>query len=69
MSPSDIPPLHVIVKFGEGIPGSVQGPALLAFEKLLREMAGGSYIEVFKDHIGDDSRLRSAMTPEQRARL
>lgn len=67
--PGELPPLHVIVKFGKDISGDVQGPALLAFERLLRELAPGQYIEVFKEHIGDDSKLRSEMTPEQRMRL
>jgi hypothetical protein len=66
----DLPDLHVLVKFGKGIPGRVQGPALLAFEKKLRELTNDAYIEVFKEHgIGDDSKLRSEMTPEQRAKL
>lgn len=70
MAGNELKPLHVLVKFGGGIRGSVQGPALLAFEKKLRELADGAYIEVFKEHsVGDDSKLRSEMTPEQRARL
>lgn len=62
-------PLHVIVKFGKDIPGSIQGPALLDFERKLRELAPGIRAEVFKDHMGDDSKLRSQMTPQQRASL
>ncbi len=34
--PDEIPALYAIVKFGKGIPGSVQGPALLEFERVLR---------------------------------
>ena len=62
-------PLHVVVKFGSDIPGSVQGPALLDFERALRKLCPGLWIEVFKEVKGDDSKLRNAMTPEQRARL
>ena len=62
-------PLHVVVKFGSDIPASVQGPALLAFERLLREMAPGKWIEVFKDIKGDDSKLRVMMSKEERAKL
>ena len=65
---TEIPDLHVIVKFGKAIAPDVQGRALLAFEKMLREM-GGVRAEVFMHSKGDDSRLRSAMTSEQRARL
>lgn len=61
--------LHVIVDFGPSIPANIQGPALLAFEKVLRSMAPNLTIEVFKQYMGDDSKLRSLMTPEQRAKL
>lgn len=65
-----IPPLHVQVKFGEQIPYAVQGIALLAMEKHLRELTGHSlWIEVFKETMGDDSKLRVLMTPEQRKKL
>lgn len=69
-------PLHVIVKFGSDISGAVQGPALLEFERSLRRLSQQlstdgkpQWIEVFKETKGDDSKLRSAMTPEQRSRL
>ena len=61
--------LHVTVHFGPSIPQEIEGPALLRFEKLLREMAPNLWIEVFKEYMGDDSKLRSQMTPEQRAKL
>jgi hypothetical protein len=61
-------PLHVIVKFGDEVPGDVQGPALLDLERNLRRLTG-KWVEVFKDIKGDDSKLRSSMTPDQRARL
>ena len=64
-----IPPLHVVVKFGSGIPGGIQGPALLAFEQTLRKLIPGQWIEVFKEAKGDDSKLRAMMTEEERAKL
>ena len=67
---AEIPSLHVVVQFGGDIPASVQGRALLAFEKMLRDMTGHTlWIEVFKEAKGDDSKLRAMMTDEQRARL
>lgn len=69
MTDKPLPPLHVLVRFGKDIPNDVQGPALLAFEKHLRALSDKLWIEVFKEHKGDDSKLRAAMTPEQRARL
>ena len=62
-------PLHVVVRFGSGIPGDKQGPALLEFERTLRKMMPGIWVEVFKEVKGDDSKLRTSMTPEQRAKL
>jgi hypothetical protein len=62
-------PLHVIVHFGSDVPASVQGPALLEFERMLRRLAPGKWIEVFKEIKGDDSKLRIAMSPEERAKL
>jgi hypothetical protein len=64
-----IPDLHVVVQFGAGVAPSVQGPALLAFERSLRELSGGQWIEVFKEVKGDDSRLRTSMTREERSKL
>ena len=61
-------PLHVKVEFGHDIPNAAQRSALLTFEKTLRN-ATGLDIQVFKDAKGDDSRLRSAMTVQQRAKL
>lgn len=68
MTDPTIPPLHVIVKFGHDVPIDAQGPALLELEKNLRNLSGVR-VEVFKEQRGDDSRLRSLMTPTQRARL
>ena len=62
------PDLHVTVKFGKGIPVQAHGEALLAFEKHLRALSGVR-VEVFGIGRGDDSKLRAAMTVEQRAKL
>jgi hypothetical protein len=62
-------PLHVIVKFGSDVPSDVQGSAMLQFERDLRQRMPGKWIEVFKDNKGDDSKLRMAMTKEQRDKL
>lgn len=59
---------HVLVQFGEGISADAQGIAMLWLEKRLRTLTE-SPVEVFKDTMGDDSKLRRAMTPEQRAKL
>ena len=62
-------PLHVVVRFGSDIPGAMQGPALLEFERVLRKLMPNKWIEVFKDVKGDDSKLRNSMTAAQRAKL
>jgi len=64
---SELPPYHVLVDFGVAIPSDLQGRALLAFEKFMRE--AGVPVEVFKRTMQDDSKLRRNMTPEQRAKL
>ena len=64
-----IEPLHVIVRFGSDIPGDVQAKALFEFEKLLRELSPHQWIEVFKEIMGDDSKLRNLMTVEERGKL
>ncbi len=67
---SELAPLHVVVRFGSDVPNRVQPAALMTFEKKLRELTNNElYIEVFKELKGDDSKLRSRMTPEQRAKL
>ena len=65
----ELAPLHVVVRFGSGISGDVQARSLLEFERILRKNAGGDWIEVFKEIMGDDSKLRNLMSPEQRAKL
>lgn len=56
------------VKFPDGFPASEEGPMLLRIEKMLRE-ATGKDCRVFKDKMGDDSKLRIRMTAAERARL
>ena len=58
---------HVTVRFGAGFLPSVQGEVMLGLEKALR--ARGLPAEVYKDSMGDDSKLRRAMTPQQRDKL
>lgn len=58
---------HVLVAFGSGVPLDAQGIVLLAMEKSLRAM--GIPAEVYKETMGDDSKLRIKMTPEERAKL
>lgn len=60
--------LVVTVRFDERVPASVQGPALLAFEKHLRQLTGLD-CRVLKERMGDDSKLRVGMTPEERERI
>jgi len=65
----ELPDHHVIVKFGKGIPADAQGRAMLAFEKKLHELTGNVSVQVFKETMADDSKLRRMMTPEERAKL
>jgi hypothetical protein len=58
---------HVIMRFGAGFPASTQGEVMLDMEKALRKR--GIPAEVFKETAGDDSKLRRAMTPQQRDKL
>lgn len=60
--------MNVNVKFDEGIPPEAQGQCLLAFEKHLRQVTGMD-IRVFKDKMGDDSKLRVKMTQQERSLL
>lgn len=63
-----LPDHHVIVKFGAGISSDAQGRAMLAMERYLRDFTSGP-VEVFKETMADDSKLRRSMTVEQRAKL
>lgn len=68
MNPKDdIPPLHVIVRFGSGIPDAAQGQLMLTMEN--GSAVTASKAEVFKETMADDSKLRRMMSPEQRAKL
>ena len=58
----------VTVKFDEEIPNFEQGIALLAFEKTLRQLTGMD-VRVFKQKMGDDSKIRQRMTIEERNRV
>ena len=58
---------HIMINFGSAIPAGAQGEVMLAMEKALRQR--GIPAEVFKETMGDDSKLRRSMTPEQRAKL
>ena len=62
------PGLQVLVRFPEAVPLEVQGPALLCFELLLRTLTKQD-VRVVKDLMGDDSKLRRAMTIEMRQKL
>ena len=60
---------RITVKFaGDGLAQGERCSLLMAFERLARERTGKD-VRVFMDRMGDDSKLRNAMTPEQRAKL
>ena len=59
---------QVIIQFAGNIKGEIQSKGMMEFEKILRRISGME-IEVFKEVMGDDSKLRVQMTPEQRDRL
>ena len=61
-------PLHARVAFGKGIGPDAQAKALFELEKLLRAITGED-CRVYKDLMGDDSKLRVMMTPIQREKL
>ena len=61
-------PLHILVRFGAEVPSQAQGVTLMSFEKHLRALTRLD-IRVFKDEMGDDSKLRVKMTPIERERL
>ena len=60
--------LYCLVRFGDGIPSEVQGPALMELEKNLRA-ATQKDCRVFKDKMGDDSKLRIRLTSAEREKL
>ena len=63
----DLPPYYIVVKFGSGVPSEHQSRVMFAMEKWLRE--SGIPVEVFKETMPDDSKLRRNMTKEQRDKL
>ena len=65
---SDQKGLPVTVHFAAGIPDAAQAAALLAFERHLRSLTGLD-CRVFKQRLGDDSKLRVKMTPAERDKL
>lgn len=64
---ADLASHHILVRFGSGISGADQGILMLAMEKHAREH--GLPVEVFKETMGDDSKLRVMMTADERAKL
>lgn len=59
---------EIIMSFGPGIKGQMQAKLMFDLEKHLRETTGLP-IEVFKKTMPDDSKLRTLMTPEERAKI
>ncbi len=64
----ELPPFHVVVSFGSGIPADAQGPVMMQMERTLRERTGFD-IRVLKQTMQDDSKLRRSMTSEERKNL
>ena len=58
----------ITVKFSSDLPQQVEGPALLHFEQELRRLSGQD-VRVFKERMGDDSKLRVMMTKVERDAL
>ena len=58
----------VIIQFAKNIAPEAQAKAMMHMEKHMRTITGME-IEVFKETMADDSKLRRSMTPEQRDRL
>ena len=60
--------IEVLVTFPQEFGTDMQGPALMAFEVMLRAMTRQD-VRVVKDLKGDDSKLRRLMTITQREAL
>lgn len=58
----------ITVEFAPGFEGIDKGPFLLEMERMARRMLGVR-AEVFMNRKGDDSKLRTLMTPEERKTL
>ena len=67
-TPQVKPVLGVTVRFDEGVPAIAQGQALLAFEQHLRQLTKLD-CRVFKERMGDDSKLRNQLTQIERDKL
>lgn len=63
-----VPPLHVIVDFGGGVPAEARQLALFEMEYLLRVKCGIPAL-VFQHEAADDLKRRRDMTDEDRKRL
>ena len=63
---TELPTHHVRVDFGAGIPGHIQGPALMLLERFLRQHVPA---EVYKATMADDLKRRRDMTEGDRKRL
>ena len=60
---------YITVRFdGDGLAIDERNALLMAWERLARERTGKD-VRVYMHRMGDDSKLRVAMTPEQRAKL
>ena len=63
-----LPPWHIQVQFGDAISGDLQGRALLALERYMRETLNVP-VEVYKEVMADDLKRRRDMTESDRKRL
>ena len=59
----ELPKYHVLVRFGDGIPVSIQGPALMRLEQSLREWTKLP-CEVFLETMRDQNKLRRLVTKD-----
>ena len=62
------PIIKITVRFEPEPSSEAQAVALLAFERQLRQLTGLD-CRVFKERMGDDSKLRVRMTPAEREHL
>lgn len=60
--------ISLTVKFDESVLPEEEGEFLLYMEKLLR-FHYPKDVRVFKEKMGDDSKIRQKMTPDERSRL
>lgn len=58
---------NITVKMGPKIPSELQAKALMDMERFFRE--AGLPVNVFKEMMADDSKLRRSMTPLERSKL